>query len=111
MEDVKKGHYQKKLVSSANTADNLKGGSGRLLHEKDLDSLLTWTPVLQGRGKVVESDEIRFDQVPLISPNGDVLIKSMSFNVEPGVSVAVLSGINGLSDINWLPEASPRGWS
>ena len=42
--------------------------------------------VLAGRGKIVESDEIRFDQVPLISPNGDVLVKSMSFNVEPGVS-------------------------
>lgn len=43
-------------------------------------------PVLQGRGKIVESDEIRFDKVPLISPNGDVLVKSMSFNVETGVS-------------------------
>lgn len=43
--------------------------------------------VLQGRGKIVESDEIRFDQVPLISPNGDVLVKSMSFNVETGVSM------------------------
>jgi ABC-type uncharacterized transport system fused permease/ATPase subunit len=42
--------------------------------------------VLEGRGKIIESDEIRFDGVPLISPNGDVLVKSMSFNVEPGVS-------------------------
>ena len=42
--------------------------------------------MLQGRGQIIESDEIRFDQVPLISPNGDVLVKSMSFNVEKGVS-------------------------
>jgi ATP-binding cassette subfamily D (ALD) long-chain fatty acid import protein len=42
--------------------------------------------VLQGRGKVIESEEIVFDQVPIISPNGDVLVKSMSFNVEKGVS-------------------------
>ena len=45
--------------------------------------------VLQGRGQIVESDEIRFDNVPLISPNGDVLVKSMSFNVEKGVSLSL----------------------
>jgi ATP-binding cassette subfamily D (ALD) long-chain fatty acid import protein len=44
--------------------------------------------VLEGRGKIIEAEEIRFDNVPLISPNGDVLVKSMSFNVEPGVSEA-----------------------
>lgn len=44
--------------------------------------------MLEGRGKIIEAEEIRFDNVPLISPNGDVLVKSMSFNVEPGVSEA-----------------------
>lgn len=38
----------------------------------------------------MEAEEIRFDQVPLISPNGDVLVKSMSFNVETGVSTYLL---------------------
>nr|XP_018264977.1 ATP-binding cassette, subfamily D (ALD), peroxisomal long-chain fatty acid import protein [Kwoniella dejecticola CBS 10117]OBR87135.1 ATP-binding cassette, subfamily D (ALD), peroxisomal long-chain fatty acid import protein [Kwoniella dejecticola CBS 10117] len=75
MEDVKAGHYQKKLVSSTKVEDNAK-------------------TVLQGRGKIIESDEIRFDQVPLISPNGDVLVKSMSFNVEPGKHLLVV-GPNG----------------
>ncbi|WWC68388.1 uncharacterized protein I206_102313 [Kwoniella pini CBS 10737] len=74
MEDVKAGHYQKKLVSSTGVEDNAK--------------------MLQGRGKIIESDEIRFDQVPLISPNGDVLVKSMSFNVEPGKHLLVV-GPNG----------------
>ncbi|WVQ85299.1 hypothetical protein IAT38_007464 [Cryptococcus sp. DSM 104549] len=74
MDDVKKGHYQKKLVSSASVEDNAK--------------------MLQGRGKIIESDEIRFDQVPLISPNGDVLVKSMSFSVEPGKHLLVV-GPNG----------------
>jgi ATP-binding cassette subfamily D (ALD) long-chain fatty acid import protein len=72
MDGVKNGVYQKKLVSSGE--DNAK--------------------LLQGRGKVIESEEIRFDQVPLISPNGDVLIKSMSFNVEPGKHLLVV-GPNG----------------
>ena len=42
--------------------------------------------MLEGRGKIIEADEIRFEAVPLISPNGDVLVKSMTFHVEPGVS-------------------------
>ncbi|WVR05650.1 hypothetical protein IAU60_002672 [Kwoniella sp. DSM 27419] len=74
MDDVKAGRYQKKLVSSAKVEDNAK--------------------MLQGRGQIIESEEIRFDQVPLISPNGDVLVKSMSFNVEPGKHLLVV-GPNG----------------
>jgi ATP-binding cassette subfamily D (ALD) long-chain fatty acid import protein len=46
--------------------------------------------VLQNRGQVVESeDDIIFDQVPIISPNGDVLVKSLSFHVKPGVSTLI----------------------
>ncbi|ORY24671.1 ABC transporter transmembrane region 2-domain-containing protein [Naematelia encephala] len=74
MDEVKAGHYQKRLVSSSGTEDNAK--------------------MLQGRGRIIESEEIRFDGVPLISPNGDVLVKSMSFNVEPGKHLLVV-GPNG----------------
>lgn len=59
-----------------------------------MGTVATLTPVLQTRGKIVESEFIRFDQVPLISPNGDVLIKSMSFSVEPGKHLLVV-GPNG----------------
>lgn len=83
MEEVKAGNYQKKLVSSSNVGENAKSTSGR--------ASITDVPVLQGRGQIIESDEIRFDQVPLISPNGDVLVKSMSFNVEKGVSLRELA--------------------
>ncbi|BEI94800.1 uncharacterized protein CcaverHIS019_0703810 [Cutaneotrichosporon cavernicola] len=74
MDDVREGKYQKKLVSSASVEENAK--------------------MLRGRGKIIESDVIRFDSVPLISPNGDVLVKSMSFNVEPGKHLLVV-GPNG----------------
>ncbi|ODO11837.1 hypothetical protein I350_00621 [Cryptococcus amylolentus CBS 6273] len=74
MDDVKKGNYQKRLVSGASVEDNAK--------------------MLQGRGNIIESEEIRFDKVPLISPNGDVLVKSMSFNVEIGKHLLVI-GPNG----------------
>jgi ATP-binding cassette subfamily D (ALD) long-chain fatty acid import protein len=42
--------------------------------------------VLAGRGQVIESDEIRFENVPIVTPNGDILVKSLSFHVKPGVS-------------------------
>lgn len=83
MEEVKAGKFQKKLVSSSNVGENAKSKPER--------ASITDVLVLQGRGQIIESDEIRFDQVPLISPNGDVLVKSMSFNVEKGVSVCKLT--------------------
>lgn len=48
-----------------------------------------------GGGKIVPRDNIiRFEQVPLITPNGDVLIKELSFEVKSGVNVLVC-GPNG----------------
>lgn len=48
-----------------------------------------------GDGKIVPRDNIiRFDQVPLVTPNGDVLIKELSFEVKSGVNVLVC-GPNG----------------
>lgn len=101
MEDVKQGKYQKKLVSSASTEDNAKSESSSALLALPPPSIFLTlplssplTPVLQGRGKIIESPEIRFDSVPLISPNGDVLVRSMSFNVEPGKHLLVV-GPNG----------------
>lgn len=41
--------------------------------------------VLWGRGQVIESEDIQFENVPIVTPNGDVLVKSLSFHVKPGV--------------------------
>ncbi|KAH9447171.1 hypothetical protein MJO28_015831 [Puccinia striiformis f. sp. tritici] len=76
MDSIKLGHYEKRKVGSAIT---------------DLNS----TSLLQNRGQVVESkDEIIFDKVPIISPNGDVLIKSLSFSVKTGQHLLIV-GPNG----------------
>ena len=42
--------------------------------------------VLNGQGKVIEADDIQFENVPIVTPNGDILVKSLSFHVKPGVS-------------------------
>jgi ATP-binding cassette subfamily D (ALD) long-chain fatty acid import protein len=65
-EDVKKGKYDKRLISSASTEGNAK--------------------VLSGRGRIVESENIEFTDVPIVSPNGDVLVEKLTFHVKQGVS-------------------------
>ncbi|KAK4190201.1 ABC transporter transmembrane region 2-domain-containing protein [Podospora australis] len=74
MDDIQAGHFEKKLVSSSGTEDN--------------------EAVLRGRGKVVESKDIEFIDVPIISPNGDVLVKALSFKLTAGDHLLVV-GPNG----------------
>ncbi|XP_018343063.1 PREDICTED: LOW QUALITY PROTEIN: ATP-binding cassette sub-family D member 3 [Trachymyrmex septentrionalis] len=48
-----------------------------------------------GKGKIVPRDNIiRFDNVPLVTPNGDVLVKELSFEVKSGMNV-LICGPNG----------------
>lgn len=47
---------------------------------------------LKGRGEVFESDDIKFEGVPIVTPNGDILVKSLSFHIRPGVSFRGKSG-------------------
>ncbi|ORY05614.1 hypothetical protein K493DRAFT_252485 [Basidiobolus meristosporus CBS 931.73] len=72
-DDVKNGRFQKTLVSSA-TGDNEN--------------------VLSSRGEVFESDIIEFKDVPIVSPNGDILVRNLSFNVKPGMHLLIV-GPNG----------------
>ena len=52
-------------------------------------------PLVPGSGEIVETDHvIRFEGVPLVTPNGDVLIRSMDFEVKSGMNVLVC-GPNG----------------
>ncbi|CAG7846455.1 ATP-binding cassette sub-family D member 2 AltName: Full=Adrenoleukodystrophy-related protein [Serendipita indica DSM 11827] len=74
MEEVRKSKYEKALVSSASIEDNAK--------------------VLQGRGEVFESEEIEFENVPIVTPNGDILVRSLSFHVKPGRHLLIV-GPNG----------------
>ncbi|OAA60949.1 ABC fatty acid transporter [Niveomyces insectorum RCEF 264] len=75
MGEVRAGRFDKKLVSSNdNTEDH--------------------AAVLKGRGTVIESDTIEFKDVPIISPNGDVLVPALSFSLKPGEHLLVV-GPNG----------------
>ncbi|RYP21533.1 hypothetical protein DL765_002169 [Monosporascus sp. GIB2] len=74
MNDIQAGRFEKKLVSSSGTEDN--------------------EAVLKGRGKVIESKNIEFIDVPIISPNGDVLVRALSFSLKQGDHLLVV-GPNG----------------
>jgi ATP-binding cassette subfamily D (ALD) long-chain fatty acid import protein len=74
MDDVQAGHFEKKLVSSSGIETNAN--------------------VLKGRGNVIESKDIRFVDVPIISPNGDVLVPALSFSLSQGDHLLVV-GPNG----------------
>lgn len=45
-------------------------------------------------GKIVRSENIRFENVPVVSPNGDVLVNELSFEISPGMHL-MISGPNG----------------
>lgn len=74
MSDIQQGKFQKRLVSSASTEENAR--------------------VLTGRGTIELADDISFDAVPIVSPNGDVLIRALSFNIKPGDHLLIV-GPNG----------------
>ena len=82
MSDIRTGNFKKSLIASASSEENAKRRfiqhKGGLAHRLFL--------VLQSRGKVFESEEIKFEGVPIITPNGDVLVRSLSFYVKRGVS-------------------------
>ncbi|KIW63418.1 hypothetical protein PV04_10263 [Phialophora macrospora] len=74
MDDVSKGHFEKNLVSSASTEENAM--------------------VLRGRGTIEESENVEFTDVPIVSPNGDVLVKKLTFAIKPGDHLLIV-GPNG----------------
>jgi ATP-binding cassette subfamily D (ALD) long-chain fatty acid import protein len=70
LRDIKKSDFEKTLISNAN-----------------LD-------LLKQRGDIVESENIEFVDVPIVSPNGDILLKSLNFFVKPGMNLLIV-GPNG----------------
>ncbi|XP_016105120.1 ATP-binding cassette sub-family D member 3b [Sinocyclocheilus grahami] len=52
-------------------------------------------PLIPGKGKIIIADNIiKFEHIPLVTPNGDILIRDLSFEVSSGTNVLVC-GPNG----------------
>jgi ATP-binding cassette subfamily D (ALD) long-chain fatty acid import protein len=88
MKDVREGKFEKVLINGATTGENAQ--SKHPSHVLGIDLYRRFI-VLQGRGQVIESEDIRFENVPIVTPNGDILVRSLSFHVKPGVSLVQTS--------------------
>ncbi|XP_052274387.1 ATP-binding cassette sub-family D member 3-like isoform X2 [Dreissena polymorpha] len=79
LDDLNNGKYERTMVTDRNHKDSEK-------------AKVDFKP---GSGKMVFQDHIiKFDKVPLVTPNGDVLVKELNFEVKSGVNVLVC-GPNG----------------
>lgn len=75
LDDLNNGKYVRTMVSYDKSSD-----------DEDL---------VPGSGKLIEIDHlIKFEDVPLVTPNGDVLVKALNFEVKSGMNVLVC-GPNG----------------
>lgn len=72
LRDLNGGKYERTMVSNSASAD---------------------TEIGVGKGEIKFQDQIiKFDKVPLVTPNGDLLVKELSFEVKSGTNVLVVSG-------------------
>ncbi|XP_038048364.1 ATP-binding cassette sub-family D member 3-like isoform X2 [Patiria miniata] len=80
LNELNMGRYERTMVREA---------------KADSDSEDDREPLVPGSGKLIHRDHvIEFKQVPLVTPNGDVLVREMTFEVKSGVNVLVC-GPNG----------------
>ncbi|XP_051910226.1 ATP-binding cassette sub-family D member 3a isoform X2 [Hippocampus zosterae] len=81
LNDLNSGKYERTMVSQQ------KGE-----YETDATESLTLVP---GKGQIINTDNIiKFDHTPLATPNGDILIRDLTFEVSSGTNVLVC-GPNG----------------
>jgi len=93
-EQVSAGKYQKARVTSLEHATLTEGAvaaDGSVTESKGEPAEVI---DMTRRGEIGYSESIIFDGVPIVSPNGDVLVKSLSFTVRPGEHL-LITGPNG----------------
>ena len=84
LDDLAVGKYERQMVmteSGLEVQGNISGGVGE-------------SRVGNPGGIIVLSDSIKFENVPLVTPNGDVLARSLSFEITPATNL-LISGPNG----------------
>ncbi|KAI9183096.1 hypothetical protein H9P43_004013 [Blastocladiella emersonii ATCC 22665] len=79
LDDLNNGRYQSTMVSG----DEKQTGKSKVIDSK----------VLGGEVEI-QDGVIAFDKVPLMTPNGDVLVKELSFRIQAGQNT-LLTGPNG----------------
>jgi hypothetical protein len=80
LDDLENGRYKRLMVKSNSLEDN-KEGIDEDKSKKMIAQAAFMDNSLNNQGEIIRSDKIIFDKVPILSPNGDTLIKEMSFEI------------------------------
>ncbi|KAJ2707655.1 ATP-binding cassette long-chain fatty acid transporter pxa2 [Coemansia sp. IMI 203386] len=95
-EIVELAGYTERVTDLLTVLDDV--GDGRFVKTKVGTAAAKTTDeadIVSQRGRVVKStDDVEFIGVPIVSPNGDVLVRSLSFHVTPGRHLLIV-GPNG----------------
>eukprot|EP01097_Dermamoeba_algensis_P006322 TRINITY_DN3955_c0_g1_i1.p1 TRINITY_DN3955_c0_g1~~TRINITY_DN3955_c0_g1_i1.p1 ORF type:complete len:688 (+),score=132.04 TRINITY_DN3955_c0_g1_i1:38-2065(+) len=99
LRDLNQGRYIRTMVAkepeneselSEESKEKLKEKREKALKQKE-----TLASLKPESGEIIEVDHlIRFENVPLVTPNGDVLVRDMNFEVRSGMNV-LIAGPNG----------------
>ncbi|XP_077081555.1 ATP-binding cassette sub-family D member 3b isoform X2 [Siphateles boraxobius] len=78
LKDLNSGRYERTMIT-----------------QQIKDAAVEKHPLIPGKGEIIIADNIiKFEHVPLATPNGDILIRDLSFEVSSGTNVLVC-GPNG----------------
>ena len=89
LDDLNRGVYHRTMVGADSSGS---AASSEMARGTDVAARMGLQP--HGGSITFQDDIIRFEEVPLVTPNGDVLVRSLSFEVRRGINVLV-AGPNG----------------
>ncbi|CAH2311463.1 ATP-binding cassette sub-family D member 3 isoform X1 [Pelobates cultripes] len=97
LKDLNRGKYERTMISQQNG---------------DLEAIQT-IPLIPGSGKIINADNIiKFDHVPLATPNGDILIRDLDFEVKPPtISFLVQRALEGPPSLCDSLLLESTGWA
>lgn len=85
LEDLSVGQYQRIMVTQETASGSIEKAASKTNVAKKHST--------KG-AKIIFSDDIIFEDIPIYSPNGDELISKMNFKIQPGMHL-LISGPNG----------------
>ena len=80
--DLKNGRFKRTQVTESSETDGNKKVEIMAYNK------------MESKGKIITSDDLQFIDVPILSPNGDILVEKMNFHIKPGMHL-MITGPNG----------------
>lgn len=95
LKDLKHGEFQRTQVAKEVTPDKIETVKGGVKAIKAQQQAMPNKMCNMGDpNSIITADFIKFENIPLISPDGEVMLENMNFEVQPGHHL-MISGPNG----------------